>query len=748
MLDFLSTLFQSLIPLWEMSLTAAYAAVVVIVLRLLLKKRAPKQVLCLLWLVVFARLLIPVSLESPLSIVPNALPGQEQQSFGTPTGTPVVPQPPVQDGTPNQPTGGAAIPVIDNPTSSALSVPDGANSGLPQQNAKPGPLWKTAAAGVWLAGALAMGGWALISYLRLRRRLFDAIRAEDGAWEHPAVESPFILGIFRPRIYLPIGLVGQPRKFILCHEHAHLRRLDHIIKPVCWAALALHWFNPMVWAAFLLMSRDIESACDEAVVRRLGVEVKADYSTTLLALATKSRTPAPCPLAFDEGDAKGRIQNVLRYRRPALWVIAVSAIAAVLAAVCLLTDPVTAKEGSEGDPAPDITVAQPPEDEPSPDPAPSQTPENHLADTLLDPWMRKVLDGEQDFIGENFIGEAGQNFNISRLNPMFYGNPDEMPAVTMSELAIIDLDRDGINELVICFREQIRYVDYLMILHCQGDNVYGYAPVWLFTGSLKADGTFDCGLGAGSWGISSAQFTENGIERYGITWVDCDSIDGIDEQSCYVDGRKATQAEFEAAITAHNAKAEPNWYTYENGVLTPCLSNSMELPGQTGLSAPAPYPVEPTPKMLKLDGMEAILFEGAYAAYWSETGASFAELPRVVLPYVEIYGTYERDGITYYVGNLMYHIHYYDEEARAYETEPGTIYVPCRIGVTSNGDTGAEYVLIPPDGNGYYPAVQKIIGPLKELNDAYDSGVFIGLTPLYSLPNLNDMWAAYQQTAA
>ena len=354
MLDFLSVLSRFLSPLWEMSATAAYAAAVVIILRLLLKKRAPKQVLCLLWLVVFARLLIPVSLESPLSIVPDTLPGQEYLGSQTPnrpgTGnpvTPILPQGPVQDQTQNQPGNGTVSPVTGG-QSPSLSVPEGVSPTATAPEAPAAFPWQAVAAGVWLTGAAAMGGCALVSYLRLRRRLFAAIRAKDGAWEHPAVDSPFIIGIARPRIYVPAGLMGQPRQFILCHERAHLRRLDHIVKPVCWIALALHWFNPLVWAAFLLMSRDIEAACDEAVVRQLGSEIKADYSDTLLALATGRRLPAPCPLAFDEGDARGRIRNVLNYRRPALWAIVISVIAAVLAAVCLLTDPVAAK-GPEGE---------------------------------------------------------------------------------------------------------------------------------------------------------------------------------------------------------------------------------------------------------------------------------------------------------------------------------------------------------------------------------------------------------------
>ncbi len=250
------------------------------------------------------------------------------------------------------------------------------------------PLGVGAGRGVW-RGALAMGGWGLASYLRLRRRLFDAIRAPDGAWEHPSVGSPFILGVFRPRIYLPAGLRGQPRQFILCHERAHLRRLDHLVKPLCWLALALHWFNPAVWLAFVLMGRDMEAACDEAVIRTLGPAVKADYSATLLSLATGGRIPAPCPLAFDEGDAKGRIHNVLRYQRPTLWIVVVSVVMALMAAVCLLTDPVSAKSPDPEDDQPPAAGAQSPEPSPlpTPSPAPQPTPAPEAKFPVMEPRM-------------------------------------------------------------------------------------------------------------------------------------------------------------------------------------------------------------------------------------------------------------------------------------------------------------------------------------------------------------------------
>ena len=556
--------------LWEMSLTGAYAAAILIVLRLVLKKRAPRQVLCLLWLVVFARLLIPVSLESPLSIVPDARPVQgqlhlpQQEAGGQTPANPATPTAPAQGQNP----GTAANPVISNPGEPTLTPPEGISPDVSQPEA-PAPFpWRTVISGVWLAGVAAMAGCGLISCLRLRRRLFDAIRAPDGAWEHPAVDSPFILGMIRPRIYLPAGLTGRPRQFILCHERAHLRRLDHIVKPVCWAALALHWFNPLVWAAYILMGRDIEAACDEAVIRRLGSQVKADYSTTLLALATGRRIPAPSPLAFDEGDAKGRIKNVLGYRRPALWVIVVSVIAAVLAAVCLLTDPVAAeKPGDSPDPGPTASASQPPE--------------ASLADALLDPWMKEVLDGERQFISAYFQHSEGdgRTYGIHDLRTFYYGD-DQYPdaVVEAGRVAVIDLDRDGINELVIWPEGEYEYlysvVGYV-ILRRQGDEIYAYNPGYRTFGNVKSDGSFSWSNGAPWSGCATLTFGPGEVVLQETTYHKPGESE-ID-QLYFVDGRRATKEEHSAAQNREFLKPDLAWFTYKDGQLQPYLPAGVEL---------------------------------------------------------------------------------------------------------------------------------------------------------------------------
>ncbi len=647
MADLPGVLSQVLLPLGEMSLTAAYAAAVVAALRFLLRRRAPKQVLALLWLVVFARLLLPLSLESPVSIVPDALPRQEHvlPEAQLPPDLPPVPAltaAPVQPSAPALEDGAATLPAVqDDPLTSAnpvpaITAPGGAAPAAPLPEA-PAPFpWEAVLACVWLAGALVMGGSGLASYLRLRRRLYDAIRAPDGAWEHPSVASPFILGVFRPKIYLPAGLRGQPRQFILCHERAHLRRLDHIVKPVCWAALAIHWFNPAVWAAYLLMSRDIEAACDEAVIRQLGPGVKADYSATLLSLATGGRIPAPCPLSFDEGDAKGRIHNVLRYQRPALWIVVVSVIMAVMAAVCLLTDPVSAKT-PEDEPVPSAAVSQPPES-PLPTPSPEPTPAPAEPSPVLEDWMLEVLRGERTF--RRTYGDGGE-FTIHQLRTFFYGDPSEIQiTITVGKFAILDLDGDGQNELIVFPAGEDQYlysyVGYL-ILRQQGDEIAAYAPGWRSIGDLKADSTFHWSSSGFHTGIGRVRFTEDGgLEIEDITWFELHSE--YDERY-FVDGVQASREEFLAAQDAHDAKPEPVWYRwYED----------------TGLQRPVDVIQDQstyTPRMLG-DGMRA-LYRQASTLYSHLFGESTAEICWMKSTSYWSSGLYdpadaiERDGLTY-----------------------------------------------------------------------------------------------------
>ena len=434
MLSLLSHLFSALAPLWEMSLTGAYVAVVVLLLRLALRTRAPRQAVCLLWLIVFARLLLPISLESPFSAVPQALTDvpasqtmglDDTTSQGQPAGTgedTTVPPESVS----NAPSGGPITQPVNPGT--AIQNP-GQTVQTPNQTAASFP-WQALVSGVWLAGVLAMAGYALISYLLLRRRLFDAVRASDGAWEHPGLSTPFLLGVVRPRIYLPAHLPSKARFFVLAHERTHLRRLDHIIKPVCWLALSLHWFNPAAWLAFFLLSRDLEVACDQSVVRRLGSQVKADYSAALLSVAAPRRFPTPCPLAFGGNNAKERIQSVLNYKKPTLWILVVVVIAVISAAVCLLTDPMAEQPG------PDATDSASPSASPSLEPATTLPPGAELLFENQSDGLALYRQSRTPFTTYLVAGDSVQEL------PYSVGN-------TVTDLRLADLDGDGAEELAI-----------------------------------------------------------------------------------------------------------------------------------------------------------------------------------------------------------------------------------------------------------------------------------------------------------
>jgi len=543
MAEHLTALFEGLHPLWEMSFTAAWVAGVVFLLRLLLKNRAPKRVLCLLWLVVFARLLVPVNLESPVSLVPPALTETAQIQTPAPPqgGTAFQPATPAQSAVPMQtadPTGTSPLPMI--------TVPDSAEN-TPAPEASPFPL-EALAVGVWLIGAAGMLGYGIVTWFRLRRRVRFAVRVSGKVWEDETVPSPFILGLFRPRVYLPAGLEENARRYILCHEFAHLRRLDHVIKPVCWLALVLHWFNPAVWAAFLLLGRDMEGACDEAVLRALGEDVKAGYSYTLLALASGGRVPAPCPLAFDGGDTKGRIKHVLSYRRPALWIIVASVIAVIVAAVCLLTDPVAA-EGSDPPAPTESEYSSTPSNEPAP--TPGEDPND-----LLDPWMLEVLNGERTF----FINGADRDMD-HLAEALFDGEPRE--SLGMVTLAILDLDRDGTNELIVWpFGEEDNTVVYQtghLILRQEGEEIRGYRPAYRSFCHLAADGIFSWTVNKYSNGSGRARFEDGKFTTEPVTWRDHDDF--------FVNNQPATQEEFDAAIDAQLRQPGPTWYVLGVDVL-------------------------------------------------------------------------------------------------------------------------------------------------------------------------------------
>lgn len=300
----------------NMSIAAGWLILAVIALRLLLR-RAPKRFRLLLWAVVGLRLALPWSIESALSLIPSA------QTL--PEGI-MLERAPVLD------TGISSLNGAINPGFTAAFTPELGASANPLQVLLP------IAAALWMLGAAAMLLWALVSWLRLRKRVREAVRLEENVYECE-IASPFVLGLFRPRIYLPFSLENGERELVLAHERAHITAGDHIIKPLGWLLLAAHWYNPLVWLAYALFCRDIELACDERVVRGLSLSDRADYSQALLDLSRPRGGVRACPLAFGESSVKGRVKSVLSYKKPVFWLVLLAVVVCVGAAVCFLTDP-------------------------------------------------------------------------------------------------------------------------------------------------------------------------------------------------------------------------------------------------------------------------------------------------------------------------------------------------------------------------------------------------------------------------
>ncbi len=306
----------------DMSKIGSYVILGVILLRFFLRK-APKVFSYALWTLVLARLLCPISIEAPVSILPETESvRQAVVSYSAPDKVADEQWPGPENGE-----------VVARETSAAAEGP----SVVTVAYALDGESW---AFMVWLAGMGAMALYSLLSYWRLKSRLITAVPQGKRVYTADHIPSPFVLGFLSPRIYLPSGLTEREQAYILLHERHHVRRGDHIWKALGFLALTIHWFNPLAWLAFVLAGKDMEMSCDEAVVKRLGEDIRADYSQSLLSFAAGQPFPAGTPLAFGEGNPKERIKNLLNWKKPKFWVIVLSAIACAVLAVCLLTDPV------------------------------------------------------------------------------------------------------------------------------------------------------------------------------------------------------------------------------------------------------------------------------------------------------------------------------------------------------------------------------------------------------------------------
>lgn len=346
--------FYTFLPkLLNMSLTGAVAVICVLLLRLMLKK-APKVISYALWAVVLFRLLCPVSVTSGLSLF-GLLDAPSTSTVAGTNSMEYIPENIVQMELSDVTT---PAPGVSNTMNDTLppGVSNTLNDTLPQgqeqlaADSLKAPVaigshvsigsYVTIGTYVWLLGVMAMAAYSISSYIRLRKKLLMVSPLQDNIRLADEITTPFVMGLIRPKIYLPSDTEEHQMPYLILHEKHHIRRGDHIFKALAFLALSIHWFNPLVWVAFIYASRDMEMSCDEAVVKKLGEQILPDYTASLLSLATGKIIIAGVPLAFGEGDTKGRIRNLAHWKKPAFWVVIAAVAACVILGVGLLTNPV------------------------------------------------------------------------------------------------------------------------------------------------------------------------------------------------------------------------------------------------------------------------------------------------------------------------------------------------------------------------------------------------------------------------
>lgn len=298
----------------NMSITAGYLVIAILFLRLILKK-APKWIMGVLWGFVALRLIFPASIESALSIIPSERPILYPELSST-------------------------IPVIH----SGIDTLNSTVNPIIQDNLQSADnvlIFSNIIPIIWLIGIAIMLLYTLFSFIHIKRSVCEAVKLRDNIWVGDNVSTPFILGVIKQKIYLPSNMNEDDMAHVIAHEKAHLKRKDHIIKPLGFLLLSVYWFNPILWLAYILMCRDIELACDEKVLRQASEDIKKAYSNALINCSAPKKIISACPVAFGEVGVKARIKNVLSYKKPAFWVIIAAIIICIVTAVCLLTNPIT-----------------------------------------------------------------------------------------------------------------------------------------------------------------------------------------------------------------------------------------------------------------------------------------------------------------------------------------------------------------------------------------------------------------------
>lgn len=379
---------QIIAKLLELSISASYLIAVIIILRLILRK-APRSVFCFMWALAGLRLAVPFSFESIFSLIPKTQSKTAIQSIAT-----------VQ-----------ADRVITNSAIQPESI------GIFEIGFY-----------IWIAGFLVMLIYMLTSYLLLKRQVRESAKLRDNIWICDQLKSPFVVGIIRPRIYIPSAMNEKDIEYVLAHESSHLKRLDNIWKPLGFVLLSIYWFNPLCWIAYWLFTKDIELACDERVIKDYNISDKKAYSTTLLEYSIGGHIASACPLAFGGSDIKQRIKRIVSYKKPAVWVIVISITACVVTAVCFMTEPISAAENKEDvtQTAAEVATAIAPTTEAETTEAPATEPTTEpITEQATEPPTEEVTEPEssdEQYYEQNDYSESYDNYDDSYID---YGYSDD-----------------------------------------------------------------------------------------------------------------------------------------------------------------------------------------------------------------------------------------------------------------------------------------------------------------------------------
>lgn len=400
-MDIFETVFLKIL---NMSVTASYVILAVILVRLLLK-RVPKVLSYALWSVAAFRLVCPVSFSSVISIFNiGALWAQRSGESGN------VTQPSVNSGNSMANTQLYAAPSININSSTAIAE---------VHSADPMQIVLTTAVVLWCLGMAAMLVYSIISYITLSRSVKQAVRLEANVYECDGIQSPFVLGIIKPKIFIPFRMNEKDKVCILCHERHHIHRFDHVIKPLAFLVLTVYWFHPLVWLAYLLMCKDMEMSCDEKVISLLGTAAKRDYCLSLLSVSANRRLPVAGPLFFGETNAKTRIGNVLGFKKPKAWALMLAVVLCVaVAAACA------------ADVKPDGIADVVPNEKPI-ESAGSSSPENAAADDNYD------ISGRYEFEENVYTNPLSSFMAMKGYMPSF--------EITDNNLSIVDMENDTVE---------------------------------------------------------------------------------------------------------------------------------------------------------------------------------------------------------------------------------------------------------------------------------------------------------------